>query len=113
MNLGEAIIHAPRTLGSSSVFPVTLATEHAVIFDSFENRRGIGPFITSHPTFEDGVNTSFVDVKGPNTMFVETHERGAGWTKSCGTGVAASAACAVQQGLVSSPVEVKVPGGNA
>ncbi len=111
MNLGTAFIHSPITLESRTVYPVTLATEHAVIFDGFEKRRLIGPSVTSNITFQDGVNTSFVDVKGPNSLFVETHERGAGWTKSCGTGVAASAACAVQQGFVSSPVEVMVPGG--
>jgi diaminopimelate epimerase len=56
------------------------------------------------------VNTSFVDVIN-DRLFVETHERGSGWTLSCGTGVAASAALTIAKGLVDSPVTVIVPGG--
>lgn len=40
-------------------------------------------------------NVSFVEVRGPATLFVRTHERGVGLTDSCGSAMAASsyAAC--------------------
>jgi diaminopimelate epimerase len=93
-----------------TVYPSTLTTSHAVVFESV-NEEELGPKITSAPVFTDGVNTSFVHIQGPNELFVRTHERGSGWTLSCGTGVAASAATAVQLGKVKSPVQVHVPGG--
>ena len=93
-----------------TVYPSTLTTSHAIVFESV-NEEELGPKITSAPVFSDGVNTSFVQVQGPSELFVRTHERGSGWTLSCGTGVAASAATAVQLGKVKSPVQVRVPGG--
>jgi diaminopimelate epimerase len=111
LNLGPAMIQKPKEVEGLTVTPVTLATEHAVVFATNKEDRLIkGPKITHHGSFPNGVNTSFVDVIN-DRLFVETHERGAGWTLSCGTGVAASASVAIQKGLVSSPVTVLVPGG--
>ncbi len=111
MNLGTSIVQPLTHIEQYPLYPVTLATEHAVIFEGIEQKEVIGPLVTNHPTFNDGVNTNFVTVKGPASIFVQTHERGAGWTLSCGTGAAASAACAVALGFVTSPVQVDVPGG--
>ena len=111
MNLGPAVVHPKRTIERTPLYPVTLATEHAVLFDGLDQRDVLGPLVTSHSSFAQGVNTNFVEVRGPRSIFVQTHERGAGWTQSCGTGVAASAACAISLGLVASPVQVTVPGG--
>lgn len=111
MNLGTVIVQPLIQIEQYPLYPVTLATEHAVIFDGVDQRELIGPLVTNHNTFNDGVNTNFVTIKGPTSIFVQTHERGAGWTMSCGTGAAASAACAVELGLVASPVQVHVPGG--
>lgn len=111
LNLGPATVHEQTQVEGLTVTPVTLATEHAVVFaTSKEDRKIKGPNITENPLFPRGVNTSFVDVIN-DRLYVETHERGSGWTLSCGTGVAASATVAIQKGLVSSPVTVLVPGG--
>ncbi|ARO00983.1 diaminopimelate epimerase [Lactiplantibacillus plantarum] len=40
--------------------------------------------------FPDGVNVSFVEVLGPNSIFVRTFERGVGFTNACGTAMSAS-----------------------
>jgi len=42
---------------------------------------------------------------------VRHYERGVGLTQACGTGAVAAAAAAVREGLVTAPVEVRVPGG--
>jgi diaminopimelate epimerase len=112
LNLGPAIIHPAISLQDQRVQPVSLMTEHAVLFGvSPSHIKQIGPAITQDAYFTDGVNTNFVDTVDAHTIKVQTHERGAGWTLSCGTGVAASAALAVTNGLVQSPVTVHVPGG--
>lgn len=40
--------------------------------------------------FPDGVNVSFVEVLGQNSIFVRTFERGVGFTNACGTAMSAS-----------------------
>lgn len=40
--------------------------------------------------FPDGVNVSFVEVLGKNSIFVRTFERGVGFTNACGTAMSAS-----------------------
>ncbi|QDZ08693.1 diaminopimelate epimerase [Sphingomonas panacisoli] len=44
-------------------------------------------------------NVSFVEVRGPDALFVRTHERGVGLTDSCGSAMAASlfAACLTER----------------
>ena len=39
-------------------------------------------------------------------------ERGAGLTLACGTGACATAVAAIRRGMVASPVEVRLPGGD-
>jgi len=111
INLGPVKIQPALVIEQYEVTPVTLATEHAIVYAvNKEKKAFLGPRITNYAAFNSGVNTSFVDVIN-NRLFVETHERGSGWTLSCGTGVAASAALTIAKGLVESPVTVKVPGG--
>jgi diaminopimelate epimerase len=43
-----------------------------------------------NPYFPDGVNVSFAEIQGPNTLFVQTFERGVGLTNACGTGMSAA-----------------------
>lgn len=40
--------------------------------------------------FPDGVNVSFAQILAPNQLFVETYERGVGFTNACGTGMSAT-----------------------
>ncbi|WP_026403846.1 diaminopimelate epimerase [Actinomadura rifamycini] len=68
--------------------------------------------------FPQGANVSFVlplDGRGPADVYVQTYERGAGLTPSCGSGVAASRAVWSRLGRVDPdvPVLVRNPGGPA
>lgn len=85
---------------------------HAMVI----NRPGLdldalGPALTHAPQFPQQINLNFVRVVDRSTLHVITHERGAGWTLSCGTGVCASALWASRRGLVDLPLTVEVPGG--
>lgn len=53
-------------------------------------------------------NVSFVEVRGPDTLFVRTHERGVGLTDSCGSAMAASTYAACLTGRIGFGTEVTV-----
>lgn len=64
--------------------------------------------------FPDGVNISFAEIRGKRTLFVQTYERGVGFTNACGTGMAAASlsyVTAYHPELVEQPLTVLNPGG--
>jgi len=67
--------------------------------------------VSTHKEFPQGTNVELVRVINPNTVEFRIYERGAGETQSSGTGSCASAVAAIYAGRVSSPVEVRAPGG--
>lgn len=74
---------------------------------------GLGRAMESHPMFLNRANISFVQVVNRQTLLVQTYERGAGLTLSCGTGMTASVVAQVLNGTVENhqPVEVHTAGG--
>ena len=54
---------------------------------------------TLKEVFPNGVNISFVELRGENYIFVTTYERGAGITPSCGTAMTSSATAMALQGI--------------
>lgn len=61
--------------------------------------------------FPEGTNVDFVRVDGPGRIEARFFERGAGETRSSGTGSCASAVAAIHLRGVKSPVTVVAPGG--
>lgn len=70
-----------------------------------------GPLIERHPRFPARVNAGFMQVLDRHEIALRVYERGAGETLACGTGACAAVVAGVQQGLLDSPVRVRVPGG--
>lgn len=98
-----------------TVFILELGTLHTVLFlndypDIDKNQ--IGPKILNHALFLNQTNLNFVEVVSPNQLKVETLERGAGWTLSCGTGVGAASLVSNLLKRTQSKMKVVVPGGN-
>ncbi len=92
---------------------LTTGTMHTIIYmNDYPNLsiEEIAPLIQKDQIFKDQSNINFVTVK-ENGIHVKTYERGAGWTLSCGTGVAASAFVSYYLRLVKDNVDVTVPGG--
>ena len=94
---------------------VSMGNPHAVVSvtdlaDSALER--LGPLLTSHPRFADGANAGFVQQVDRSHLRLRVHERGAGWTRACGTGACAAMAVLHQRGEVDDSVQVELPGGH-
>ena len=73
--------------------------------------RAMGAEIERHAHFPNRTNVSFVKPVDDHTIDVRFWERGAGETRSSGTGSTGAASMAVARGLVKSPVRVLTPAG--
>jgi diaminopimelate epimerase len=71
----------------------------------------LGPLLTNHPRFVQGANAGFVQRLDRGHLRLRVHERGAGWTRACGTGACAAMAVLHQRGDVDDSVAVELPGG--
>jgi diaminopimelate epimerase len=66
----------------------------------------------SHPRFPRRSNVSLVRITGQHQIEAVFYERGAGETRSSGTGSTGAAVAAILRGKVRSPVEVSTPAGS-
>ncbi len=93
---------------------VGMGNPHAVTFDPIDAaaRRTLGPQLQVDPMFPAGVNVGFATLEADH---IELHvlERGAGWTRACGTGACAAAVAAVETGRAArgTDLTVRLPGG--
>jgi len=93
---------------------VSLGNPHAVlIVTSVENApvETLGPAIERHPRFPKRVNAGFLEIVARDEVRLRVYERGAGETRSCGTGACAAVAVARRRGLLDARVRVTVRGG--
>jgi diaminopimelate epimerase len=93
---------------------VSMGNPHAVVV--VENLtapalRRLGPLLTNHPRFAQGANAGFVQRLDRSHLHLRVHERGAGWTRACGTGACAAMAALHRRGDVDDSVAVELPGG--
>lgn len=65
----------------------------------------------SHPRFPKRTNVSIVEVLDPHRLRVVFFERGAGETRSSGTGSTGAAVAAILRGEAQTPVEIITPAG--
>ena len=94
------IFGAPETLRADlpDAVPVNMGNPHGVLFVDTDTKAlasDIGPALETHAAFPDGANINFARLAAPQTLRLDTWERGAGLTLACGTGACASAAAAV------------------
>lgn len=94
---------------------VSTGNPHAVTYDLFpdpELFQFCGPRIEHDTAFPQGVNVEFCLREDPHTVRVRVWERGAGPTLACGTGATAAFCAGLQQGQITSPAEILLPGGS-
>ena len=87
-----------------------LTTHHAVVLlkskDELEEikKQKLGELIKDHPIFKKGINVNFVYVIDKDNIFLQTCERGVGYTLACGTGASSSFAVLRRMGKVNDKV---------
>jgi diaminopimelate epimerase len=93
---------------------VEIGNPHVVIFrDDVDaiDLESVADALQKETIFPAGTNVHVAAVCSERALRVRHWERGVGLTMACGTGAVACAAAGIARGLVSSPVEVFVPGG--
>ena len=95
---------------------VNTGVPHVVLFVPGLDRYDVlntGRKIRYHKAFQpEGTNANFMEVIDRHTIRIRTYERGVeDETLACGTGAVASALISFSQGLVESPVDVRVKSG--
>jgi diaminopimelate epimerase len=93
---------------------VNVGNPHVVFFvkeaDAVDLAR-LGPQIERDPLFPQRVNVNVASIDG-DALKLRVWERGAGLTRACGTGACATAVAAIRKKIISSPVEIRLPGGS-
>lgn len=92
---------------------LSMGNPHLVLFDSVgDGRFALGPRLEKDARFPKGVNVGFARAEARGVT-LDVWERGAGWTRACGTGACAAAVAAVETGRAerSAPIRVRLPGG--
>ncbi|MBV8811626.1 MAG: diaminopimelate epimerase [Acidobacteriaceae bacterium] len=84
----------------------------AIFVDKFpEDWRKAAAEAEGHPRFPSRSNVSFVRVVDRHTLEVVFFERGAGETRSSGTGSTGAGAAGILRGVADSPIEIRTPAG--
>jgi diaminopimelate epimerase len=85
----------------------------AILVERFpENWRVIAQEVEGNPRFPQRTNVSFVRVIDLHTIEAVFYERGAGETRSSGTGSTGAGAAAILRGKAQSPVAIRTPAGS-
>lgn len=94
---------------------VSVGNPHYVIFDSLateEITKQYGQLIENHHDFQPNrTNVEFARVKNPSHIDLFVWERGAGFTKACGTGACATAFAGYKKRINERDVKIWLPGG--
>lgn len=72
----------------------------------------LGPQISRHERFPQGVNAGFMQVLDPAHIRLRVFERGAGETQACGSGACAAVVAGRLLGKLDPEVDVELPGGH-
>jgi len=96
--------------------PVSVGNPHCVTFReqlSEEDLLRLGPFLTRHPAFPNGINVQLARVTGKARVEILIWERGVGRTSSSGTSACAVAAASVERQLIPpGKIQVGMEGGD-
>nr|WP_315484840.1 diaminopimelate epimerase [uncultured Undibacterium sp.] len=105
----------PLAASSAQITCVSMGNPHAVQIVADVEQYPVlveGPQIELHPRFEKRVNAGFMQINDAHHVQLRVYERGAGETLACGTGACAAAVAGIRRGVLQSPVEVKMHGGD-
>ncbi|MGB4341996.1 MAG: diaminopimelate epimerase [Moraxellaceae bacterium] len=111
----EALVYPVSVNGQSvELSTVSMGNPHAVVQVANVDTAPVatlGPALESHARFPERVNVGFMQVVDRHHIRLRVFERGTGETLACGTGACAAAVAGIRLGLLASPVNVALPGG--
>lgn len=93
---------------------ILMGVPHTVVLSenlSLEELYKYGKEIEKYKIFKEGTNVNFVKIEDGNSIYVNTWERGCGYTLGCGTGMTASAVICNYLNKVGKCVNVTSQGG--
>ena len=97
-----------------NITSLSMGNPHAVVFvedlDSIDIGK-LGPSLSQHACFPEGVNAEFAQVLNSNEAKMIVWERGAGPTLACGTGACATVVAGVLEGRLNRIATIHLPGG--
>jgi len=112
----EAVFYEIEANGEFCSFgAVSMGNPHAVLKVDDVDRAPVerlGPLLESHPIFPQRANIGFAEVIDRHHIRLRVFERGSGETLACGSGACAATVVGIEQGELSSPVRVDLPGGS-
>jgi diaminopimelate epimerase len=92
---------------------VNVGNPHLIFFvedaDAVDLER-LGPLIERDPLFPQRINVNVASLE-EGAIRLRVWERGAGLTRACGTGACATAVAAIRRKILTTPIEVRLPGG--
>jgi len=94
-NLDELFnIQIPEFISNQNFSAVAVPNPHLISFVPDLNQDDLGTLgkklNSTNTFFPEGVNVSFSKILDTNKLFVQTYERGVGFTNACGTGMSAT-----------------------
>lgn len=113
--LGTPMLGAPIEMAGKALHVVNMGNPHAVIWVDDPQAASVeeeGSAIGTASYFPNGTNVEFATITGVDQIDLRVWERGVGETLACGTGAAATAYLAYEQGLVGPNVSIRLGGGD-
>jgi diaminopimelate epimerase len=118
VNMGPPALEGIESISvqgkKSKLHILSMGNPHAVQFVKNVDTAPVttqGPLLERHARFPNRVNAGYAQVLGRHRVKLRVWERGAGETRSCGTGACAAAVAGISRGLLRSPVRVHTRGG--
>jgi diaminopimelate epimerase len=112
--LGTPALGSSYEIGDLALDVVDMGNPHAITWVDDPETAPVeqaGPEIETAEQFPEGTNVEFATVTAVDQIDIRVWERGVGETLACGTGAAATAYLAHQQGLVGPTVSMRLRGG--
>ncbi len=100
--LADGMLFTAISVGNPHVIAKVECIDYALLEELGERIKKL------NDVFPQGVNLSFVEVRGRDRIFVATYERGAGITSSCGTAMTSSATAMTLLGECDRDTEITV-----
>lgn len=112
--LGTPMLGSSLEIEGVALHLVDMGNPHAIMWVDEPQTAPVeerGPQIETAAPFPNGINVEFATISGVDQIDLRVWERGVGETLACGTGAAATAYLAHEQGLVGTDISMRLRGG--